>query len=332
MNKQEIFILSDDTLSQIIDQILETKEKIIALVSIRTLINFFNKNTIRIYGNNRSGCFDESRCERMVDKFNINGLNSINVSIDKKTKTLMLLDFHHRMETLIRKNDLAELSSKELDTLFAINIFHYNEAISTYQIINAAKGHTGTEKINNPDLAIGSIIESIVSKAGIELDKKHSQNLMDAVFAYKEYKNDMTLHDFFSSRPKVTELLDTAKDRRTFSIDSEIEYKTAHALQIYTMIKNFILNHETSSAQARQAVKKPGFFIACVTDDLTDGNMFGITKNRMDSILKYINDRPHDFLEASELIARRSIPKIIDAKQRKPTGLDIFKVFRNRSK
>jgi hypothetical protein len=332
MEKQEVFILNEKTLSKIVTQILETKEKVIALVTIRTLINLFNTGKLAEYENNRSGYFDENRCDKMVEKFNLNGIGSVTASISKKSNTLMQLDFHHRMEGIIRKNDLAELTMKELDTLIPITIFHYSDAISTYQTINAAKGHTGKEKINNPDLAIGSIIESILKKVDVSLDKKHSQNLMDVIFAYKEKGSDMNLPDIFASRNDVNELLDTAKDRRTFSISAELEYQAAIATKKYDNFKTFINLNLMSSANTKKAVKKPGFFIAFISDCLTNSKLFGLTKDSHEEMLAWINKRPEDVIEVSELIARRSLPKIIEAKQRKPTGLDIYKVLRNRSK
>lgn len=286
------------------DEILEyaktSNTGFILSVSLGVLLKLWKSDLIVPYPQNRSGNLSTSRVRQIAERYSPNSLGQVTVAYFNGA--LQLVDFHHRMHSTEYLNDVLLGFSPFSSEKISIKIVPANMRIRTYQELNAGKSHTGAEKINNPDLAVGSYAAEIKEKADyVDLLKGKTQNLMDCVLAYEQNGRAMSLSDIFTTRTKISKLLNQARDRRSFSMQESSVDKGVQALRKYKSVINFISENDEVRSEVKDFINKSsGFFFTFIMDHMSDGGVItGFSKLPNKDLIKLLSGKKFSMIKAN---------------------------------
>ena len=313
-----VTVNDQSSFDKLLKQAKETSTSFYIEVTLAILLKMFKNSILVPYEHNRSGNINKSRIKDMATNFKPSGFGQVTVSFHNGR--IELVDAHHRVYTLVYMNDVLLTFNDFSSIIVTLHVVPSSERISTYQTLNAGKSHGGSDKIGNPDLAIGSLLEEVLTKAGVghQFKKGHKQNLADLMITSEDYGTDFELENLFQGRGKINKLLDTAKDRRSFSVKDATLEKTSRFVQKYQSLVNFA-EQDDLKAEVVALISSPGFFLTMGMDHMSNGKMltgFSILPNK--EIVKKIGS-------GNKFIKLRNFVRTIARRNNKEIRLDLLK-------
>lgn len=321
-----VFVLDCNNFGSFLENAKNSQEDFYVEVTLQTLLRLYKEQKIVDYENNRSGNFSKKRCKDIAENFATGSFGQVTCAFHK-TK-LELVDAHHRMGSLVVLNDVfmgftAEVSSYNV----ILKIVPANMRIETYQRLNDQKKHSGNDKVNNPDLAVGSYVKEMLVAAGAQdLNKGLSQNLMDITLSYEENGTKFSLLDIYGMRTTVSKALNEAADRRSFRLEDTTINKVVNSLRKYNSLRYFAKSNKDCKTEVVSLIDSPGFFMTFLVDHVTDGKaVTGFSRQPNADIFKLVSGRKFgDIKNHTATVSRRSKPNI---------DLDsLFKALKNNDK
>jgi len=303
-------------ITKLLQDAKNTVEGFYLIIKFKDLLKLWKDAILVPYNNNRSGNLNSKRIEDIAENFNLFGFGQVTASFhDGKIE---LVDAHHRIYAIELLNDkylgFGEIENKDV-VLFVVPS---SKRMSTYQALNRGKSHTGYEKVNQPDLAVGSysneIIDAAEEKTGgsILFNRKQTQNLMDLVYCYSELGNKFELENVYEARTEVSKLLDSAVDRRSFSLEDFVVKKSTDFVTKYLSLI-YLAEKSDIKSEVVSTIKSPGFLLTMGLDYFTDGSAInGFSKKPNTDILNKVKGKTKlpKILESCQAVARRNRKRI----------------------
>lgn len=114
------------------------------------------------YANNRgSGRISNKTAESAYQGVKGDCLGECTIGSLKGEDKMVLADFHSRLAGFLRRFADGKMDEKELKTVISVRVVE--DHLAAYQELNGGDPHKTKHKIQNPDLAYGSIIASLES-------------------------------------------------------------------------------------------------------------------------------------------------------------------------
>jgi hypothetical protein len=300
--------VNENNFSKIVERAKTTKDGFIVTMTFRELLRFYKEGIILPDPDNRAGNVHKDQIKKMAENFKVHGFGLTTASY--VNGLILLVDAHHRFETLDLMNDMLEFD-KVADKQAILNIVPSSSKQETYMALNSNNRHSGKEKINHPSNAVGSYSCEIIAEAetrsgdSIVFDRGKTQNLMDIVLSYDDHGTGFQLEDVYKNRSRINKLLETAKDRRSFSLKDESVKKSKDFLTKYlSLVYNAKKDAKT---EVLSTIKSSGFFVALALDYFTSGCFGGISKESNTKIIKKVGgSKLGKIKEQTETLARRN--------------------------
>lgn len=133
-------------------------------VSLRELALAVEGGKIVKYQFNRGGqSVSKSRSAKIAASFNKEAFGKISI-LRTSPDNFMSITGHHRLHGLFVGYQNGWIDKNVLDSHVSIGVLDdKEEALALYAAEGSGKGHTGRQKINNPDLGLGQIMSEISS-------------------------------------------------------------------------------------------------------------------------------------------------------------------------
>lgn len=130
------------------------------LITIGEFASAYEAGTIRPYDNNRGdGAFNRKLVKKYAKTWNTEASGC--AILEKNGSTYTLRDFHNRAEAI--KLGLKAGTIKPTEEIL-VRVVTPKHGLTSYRLVNAAKGHTSKEKLMNTDMAYGSQIARVLDK------------------------------------------------------------------------------------------------------------------------------------------------------------------------
>lgn len=311
MNYKLTETLKEADFERFIQVAASTKDDLLAGVSLLTLVRAIKINRLGLYENNRSGNVNTGKIKEISANFRLSGFGTITAC--HRSGKLELVDGHHRMLSVIKMNDEAMLGDNR-NSIVALRIIPQSERLNAYQSVNAGKGHTLKDKLNNPDLALGAVLQDIQNLSGQnkEFNKKHVPNFADLVVAYDLKGAATELEHVYMARKDVTMIVNKHRDRRSYDVSGATRNTLAAFLQKYQSLVNYVTDEKQDiKSEIISIIESPGFFITMGLDHVTKGAaVTNFSRLPNEKILKLVSKNVGKVKEHTMSIARRNRQQI----------------------
>jgi hypothetical protein len=285
------------------------------------------------YKNNRghikAGGISKRRVDEMSTNFTPAALGSFHIA-KQDDGTYLLLDGHHRIETLRLLNKSGKLTAQLKAQIIPVIAVRSVDWLKAYQGVNRSKSHNGPEKLMNDDLLPGSYIRDWENLSNSLFTTSQAVNLFDIALMREDKLRQgktvaFTIEEVWNMRTKggvkvqsASYLSDHAINRRNFSLDNTTEKDILAALKFYKLILKEAENDVAGYNEAvERALKSNGLFQIIISDYI-GGTFEGFTRKRSpQSIYRKVRSKPHRVLDYAKLTAKHhpdALPwqKIVD--------------------
>lgn len=260
------------------------EEGVFALVTIENFLGWLHTKQILPYPNNRGkGKVAEKTVHEVRDNLDLGALGMVHVAGN------ILCDFHCRAKGL-HDGWCADLLSKlDMKAKLAMKTFPSSRFFDMYTKLNAQRGHTAGDKLENIDLALGREIASIISEVEPEyrkcLNRTKLSNLAYVTVGINTVKPaDYGYGSFFEQRAQVRSLMNMEAGKAAVALSDDQTDATVAAINFYGKIIEYLVHSPTDVS----TVKKSGpFFGLTVIDQLCKTPYLKKPKTVADRIVKH---------------------------------------------
>ncbi len=196
-----------------------------AICTVDDLLTAAKDKTIRPYENNRGqGKLALSTVKRVSKHFSADSLGEITLAQTNTRGKLVVVDGHSRIYGLIKRLISGNLTPAELRSEVHLRIIPKNKTIEVYKDLNAGQGHSGMNKLTNPDLAFGDLIQNklfpeLSDVQRSYLKSSHYKNLSYIAYSVVSIpRKDLDYKEVFLSRKDTKPLEDMVADDLNFPI------------------------------------------------------------------------------------------------------------------
>ncbi len=179
-----------------------------------------------------------------------------------------MCDFHCRAKGLHDAWSEDLLDKNKLKSTLVVKTFQEERFFDLYTKLNAQRGHTAGDKLENIDLALGREIASIVSEVEPEyrktLNRTKLSNLAYITVGLNTLDSkDYSYGSFFEQRAQVRELMNKEAGKANVALDDNQKDATVTAVNFYGKI----IDHLSHSPVDISTIRKSGPFFGLVLID-----------------------------------------------------------------
>ena len=177
-------------------------------MSLKRLLALFQDGKIKVYDHNRGfGKASKNTIEATRNNLQIPCLGMFRISNEG-----VIADGNSRMLGINLRFMDGNITDSELDAQVTILFFLHEEFMKQYQSAGRQTGHTSGNKLTNPELGMGQLVQSVVTSTGINpnlLQTSHLASLSNTIWSLANIpEDDWEFANIFSARKDVKKLLD----------------------------------------------------------------------------------------------------------------------------
>lgn len=263
------------------------KSNLLFTASIKTIMNAFKTDVIVGYEWNRgNGKTKKSMVHNLRDEMNLDALQAMHIA-DNGDGTYTLLDFHHRVEALFGEYEENKLSAKEADADIPIILAKKENSLKVYQDLNNQKAHTTRQKLINPDLGVGKLLDeilSIVSDPQQVVSEKLRHPVIYCVAAYFDNKNgklsSVGYEDVGLNRRKVGLHANKSYEELPWKLTKNDKlWFSGKIAEVVQLINDYRTTYPNLSDGEEKLLRNTHFFGLLLWDKISNQNRFKFKSN-----------------------------------------------------
>ena len=177
-------------------------------MSLKRLLALFRDGKIKVYEHNRGfGKASKNTIEATRNNLQVSCLGMFRISNEG-----VIADGNSRMLGINLRFMDGNITDSELDESVTILCFLHDNFLVHYQAAGRQAGHTSGNKLTNPQLGMGQLVQSVVTASGINpniLQTSHLASLSNTIWSLANIpEDDWEFANIFSARKDVKKLLD----------------------------------------------------------------------------------------------------------------------------
>ena len=233
-------------------------------MSLKRLLALFQDGKIKVYDHNRGfGKASKNTIEATRNNLQVSTLGMLRISNEG-----VIADGNSRMLGINLRFMDGNITDSELDAQVTILFFLHEEFMLQYQSAGRQTGHTSGNKLTNPELGMGQLVQSVVTSTGINpnlLQTSHLASLSNTIWSLANINpDDWEFSNIFSSRKNVKTLLDYLPSELPLSLNRNNKARLVNALRYFEDVSN-----EIRGSDAKSFLKSGPFFGLIISEHLS---------------------------------------------------------------
>jgi len=218
-------------------------------MSLKRLLALFRDGKIKVYEHNRGfGKASKNTIEATRNNLQVSCLGMFRISNEG-----VIADGNSRMLGINLRFMDGNITDSELDESVTILCFLHDNFLVHYQAAGRQAGHTSGNKLTNPQLGMGQLVQSVVTASGINpniLQTSHLASLSNTIWSLANIpEDDWEFANIFSARKDVKKLLDYLPSELSLSLTLSRNNKARlmAALRYFEDVSDEIRGSDTKS-------------------------------------------------------------------------------------
>jgi len=235
-------------------------------MSLKRLLALFRDGKIKVYEHNRGfGKASKNTIEATRNNLQVSCLGMFRISNEG-----VIADGNSRMLGINLRFMDGNITDSELDESVTILCFLHDNFLVHYQAAGRQAGHTSGNKLTNPQLGMGQLVQSVVTASGINpniLQTSHLASLSNTIWSLANIpEDDWEFANIFSARKDVKKLLDYLPSELSLSLTLSRNNKArlVDALRYFEDVSNAI-----RGSDAKSFLKSGPFFGLIISEHLS---------------------------------------------------------------
>lgn len=233
-------------------------------MSLKRLLALFRDGKIKVYEHNRGfGKASKNTIEATRNNLQIPCLGMFRISNEG-----VIADGNSRMLGINLRFMDENITDSELDESVTILFFLHDNFLVHYQAAGRQAGHTSGNKLTNPQLGMGRLVQSVVMASGINtniLQTSHLASLSNTIWSLANIpEDDWEFANIFSARKDVKKLLDYLPSELSLTLSRNNKARLVDALRYFEDVSNAI-----RGSDAKSFLKSGPFFGLIISEHLS---------------------------------------------------------------
>lgn len=233
-------------------------------MSLKRLLALFQDGKIKVYDHNRGfGKASKNTIEATRNNLQVSTLGMLRISNEG-----VIADGNSRMLGINLRFMDGNITDSELDAQVTILFFLHEEFMKQYQSAGRQTGHTADNKLTNPELGMGQLVQSVVTSTGINpnlLQTSHLASLSNTIWSLANVnQDDWEFVSIFLTRKNVKTLLDYLPSELPLTLSRNNKARLVDALRYFEDVSN-----EIRGSDAKSFLKSGPFFGLIISEHLS---------------------------------------------------------------
>jgi hypothetical protein len=233
-------------------------------MSLKRLLALFRDGKIKVYEHNRGfGKASKNTIEATRNNLQVSCLGMFRISNEG-----VIADGNSRMLGINLRFMDGNITDSELDESVTILCFLHDNFLVHYQAAGRQAGHTSGNKLTNPQLGMGQLVQSVVTASGINpniLQTSHLASLSNTIWSLANIPvDDWDFANIFSARKHVKNLLDYLPSELSLTLSRNNKARLVQALRYFEDVSNAI-----RGSDAKSFLKSGPFFGLIISEHLS---------------------------------------------------------------
>ena len=233
-------------------------------MSLKRLLALFRDGKIKVYEHNRGfGKASKNTIEATRNNLQIPCLGMFRISNEG-----VIADGNSRMLGINLRFMDGNITDSELDESVTILFFLHDNFLVHYQAAGRQAGHTSGNKLTNPQLGMGRLVQSVVMASGINtniLQTSHLASLSNTIWSLANIpEDDWEFANIFSARKDVKKLLDYLPSELSLTLSRNNKARLMAALRYFEDVSD-----EIRGSDAKSFLKSGPFFGLIISEHLS---------------------------------------------------------------